>query len=88
MGFLSIFTESAVIMTLIAFICAVLAIRCLLYGLMGGTSTILRLIGTLAFIGLAYYFWRYSSSLHGANIIDQFVSNSWREVKSLLASIM
>lgn len=87
MGFLSIFTESSVLMALIAFFFVVICIRCLLYGVMGGTSTILRIIGTVIFAGLAYYFWQYSNSLSGANAIDRFVFDSWNEIKHFVASI-
>ena len=73
MGFLSIFTESSALMTVIAFILGVIGVRCLLYGLLGGTSTLIRIAGAVIFAGLAYYVWRYADSLHGTNTIDQFI---------------
>lgn len=88
MGFLSIFTGSSVVMGLIALICAVVAVRCLLHGIMGGTSTLLRILGTVVFVVLAYYFWRYSTSLHGANVIDTFVFDIVADLKSLIAAII
>lgn len=87
MGFLSIFTESSVLMMLVAFVFLVFGIRCLLYGIMGGTSTILRVLGAMVFIGVAYYFWRYSGTLHSANIIDSFVYDTWADIKRLVASM-
>lgn len=87
MGFLSIFTESSVVMTIVALIFLVFAIRCLLHGVLGATSTLIRVLGTVIFVGLAYYFWEYSASLHGTNMIDQFVYDSWAQVKSLASSL-
>lgn len=87
MGFLSVITESSAIMCLVAFVFAVFGVRCLLYGIMGGTSFLLRITGAIIFIAIAYYFWQYSGSLHSKNIIDQFVYESWDMIKGFFAAI-
>lgn len=87
MGFLSIFTESTVVVTLIAFIFVIFAIRCMLHGLMGATSTLFRALGAIAFAALAYYMWDYSQSLHGSNIIDNFVFDTWADLKKIVSSL-
>jgi hypothetical protein len=55
---------------------------------MGGTSTILRLIATVIFAGLAYYFWQYAARLSGSNIIDQFVFEAWHDIKTLVSKVI
>ncbi|MBQ1997097.1 MAG: hypothetical protein R8M71_02845 [Alphaproteobacteria bacterium] len=88
MDFLSIFTQSSVLVTLVALAFVIIGFRCLIYGVMGGTSTILRLIATVIFAGLAYYFWQYAASLSGSNIIDQFVFEAWHDIKTLVSKVI
>lgn len=88
MEFLSIFTESSVLMTVIALLFALFGVRCLIYGIMGGTSTLIRIIGTVIFAGLAYYFWCHAGTLHGSNVIDQVFFDCWDDVKSLFRGVI
>lgn len=87
MGFLSVFTHSSIITMIVAFIFVIFAVRCLLYGIMGGTSTILRIIGAVVFAAVAYYLWRHSQGLSGANAIDNFVYGSLTDLKGLFSSL-
>ena len=87
MGFLSIFTESTVMVSLAAFVFVVFAIRCLVSGVMGGTSALFRIAGTIVCAAVAYYFWRYSLSLSGPNMIDTFVFDAWADIKALVSAI-
>ena len=87
MEFLSILFDSSVLMTVIAFIFAVFGFKCLIYGVAGGTSTLLRIILTIVFAGLAYFCWRHAMSVHGSNIIDRFVFDSWAELKHLISGL-
>lgn len=84
MGFLSVILGSYTIMYVVAFVCAVMCIRCLIHGIAGGTSTLLRILATLLFAALAYYCWRHAGTLHGHNMIDRFVSDSWIELKQFI----
>lgn len=87
MGIISTLLGSAVLMYVIAFICAVICIRCLIYGVMGGTSALLRILFTLLFAALAYYCWRNAGLAHGANAIDNFVFDTWVELKQFIVFI-
>ena len=87
MGFISILLGSSVFMWVIAFVCAVFCIRCLIYGVMGGTSTLLRILCTLLFACMTYYCWTRASAIHGSNIIDNFVFDSWQEFKNFLGFV-
>lgn len=87
MNIISILMGSSVLMWLIAFVCAVFCIRCLIYGVMGGTSTLLRIVCTLLFAALAYYCWKHAGPLHGSNPIDSFVADSISELKKLFSFI-
>ncbi|MCQ2581232.1 MAG: hypothetical protein MJ164_03640 [Alphaproteobacteria bacterium] len=87
MAFFSIILGSWTIMYVIAFVCAVLAIRCLIHGIMGGTSTILRILCTLLFAVLAYYCYRYAGTLNAPNMIDNFISDTWVELKQFIRFI-
>ena len=84
MGIISTILGSAVFMGLVAFICAVFCIRCMLHGVMGGTSLILRILCTLLFGFLAYYCWQHAMSLHGPNAIDDFMYDTWAECKQFV----
>ena len=84
MSIINMFLGSAVFMWFVAFVCAVFCIRCLTYGVMGGTSTLLRILCTLLFAALAYYCWQRAGTLHGANAIDSFIYDSWAELKQML----
>lgn len=88
MEFLSVFTESSVLMTIIALLFALFGVRCLIHGIMGGTSTLIRVIGTVIFAGLAYYFWRHAGTLHGSNVIDQFFFDCLNDAKSFFRGII
>lgn len=87
MGFISTILGSSVIVMLAAFFCAVFCIRSLLYGVMGGTSTILRIVTTIIFAFLAYYFWKHAMSMHGPNMIDDAVYEVWYMVRGFLSQI-
>jgi len=87
MGIISTIFGSAVFMGVVAFVCAVFCIRCLIYGVMGGTSTLLRILATLLFAALAYYCWHHAMSVSGPNAIDNFVFDSWTELKNFVAFI-
>ena len=84
MDIISTILGSAVFMYFMAFLCAVFCIRCLLHGVMGGTSVLLRILFTLLFACLTYYFWRNAGILHGPNVIDNFVYDSWAECKQFI----
>ena len=81
MGLVSMFLNSVVLMWFFVFLFAVLCIRCLIYGLAGGTSTLLRILGTLLFAGLAYACWEHANAIHGSNMIDGFVFDAWDETE-------
>ena len=87
MGIISTLMGSAVLMWILAIVFAVICIRCLVHGIMGGTSTLLRILCTLLFACLAYYFWRYANTLHGPNAIDSFVYDTWTELKQFFGFI-
>lgn len=87
MEILSIILGSSVFMYVMAFICAVLCIRCLIHGVADGTSALLRITCTLLFACLAYYCYRHANTLHGSNVIDRFVFDSWIELKKFVAFI-
>ena len=87
MGFISIILNSSVFMWVVAFVCAVFCIRCLVHGVMGGTSTLLRILCTLLFACLTYYCYRHAISLHGPNVIDNFVYDTWSEFKQFLGFV-
>ena len=87
MGFFSTILNSSALMWLFAFVFVVFCIRCLLYGIMGGTSTILRIVGTLVFAGIAYYCYQRAMALNGPNAIDNFVYDSLRYCRHLLSRI-
>lgn len=84
MGIISTILGSSVFMGIIAFVCAVFCIRCLIYGVMGGTSTLLRILATLLFACLAYYCWHRAIATTGPNAIDNFVFDSWIEFKKFI----
>lgn len=88
MDILSIFTESSVVSMFVAFVFAVVGIRCLIYGIMGGTSTLLRIAGACVFAALAYAVWKHANGLHGSNAIDNFVFDSWHDVKVLVGKLI
>ncbi len=88
MDILSIFTGSSVVSMFVAFVCAVAGIRCLIYGIMGATSTLLRVSGACLFAVLAYFLWKHAGSLHGSNAIDNFVFSSWNDVKVLVGKLI
>lgn len=87
MEFLSVILGSATIMYIVAFVCAVVCIRCLIHGVMGGTSAVLRILCTLLFAALAYYCYRQAGIIHGHNVIDNFVFDTWIELKQFIAFI-
>ncbi len=87
MGIISAIFGSSILMGLLAFVFTVLGIRCLIYGVLGGTSTILRILATVLFILIAYYCWKQAISINGSNIIDGFVLDAWRDLKHLIGSI-
>lgn len=81
MEIISIIFGSAVFMWVVAFVCAILCIRCLVHGFMGGTSTLLRILCALLFGCLTYYCYRHAMLAHGPNVIDNFVYDTWIELK-------
>ena len=87
MEFLSIFTDSMVLMWVLTLVFAIVCFRCLVYGAMAGTSAGLRVILTVVFAALAYFCWQHASSLHGSNLIDKFVFGAWEDVKMLFHKI-
>lgn len=87
MNIISILFNSSVVMWIIAFVCAIFCLRCLIHGTMAGTSAVLRILLTLLFAALAYYFYRHAMLAHGSNVIDNFVFDSWIELKRLVAFI-
>ena len=88
MGIISVFLGSSAFMWLIAFVCAVFCIRCLLYGMLGGTSMVIRIAGTVLFACLAYYCYQHAIALHGPNAIDNFVYGSLADVKHFFRMIL
>ena len=56
MDILSVIFNSSILMAILAFVCVVIGIRCLIYGVLGGTSTVLRLLAAGLFAFVAYYF--------------------------------
>lgn len=87
MAIFSTILGSSVFMVFVAAVCAIFCIRCLVYGVMGGTSTLLRILATLVFAALAYYCWHHAMSLNGPNMIDSFVYDTWAECKQLFQLI-
>ncbi|MBQ3785568.1 MAG: hypothetical protein II843_04220 [Alphaproteobacteria bacterium] len=87
MEIFSIILNSSTVMYVLAFVCAVVGIRCMIHGIMGGTSTLLRILCTLLFAVLAYYCYRYAGTLHGHNMIDSFISDTWIELKQFIRFI-
>jgi len=87
MDIISIILHSSILMGVAAFVFIVIGIRCLIYGVVGGTSTILRLLATAVFAILAYYCWHRALGSTGSNIIDNFVWDAWYDLKHLIASI-
>lgn len=86
-SFISLFLDSAVFMWVITFVCIVICIRCAIHGVMGGTSTLLRILCTLIFAAAAYFCWHHTGTLNGSNTIDRFVYESWVELKELFGLI-
>lgn len=76
---------SSVLMGIAAIFFAVLCIHALIHGVLGGASTILRILCTLLFAALAYYCYRHAMAIHRPNIIDSFVFDSWHEFKNFLS---
>ena len=87
MGILSILLQSSVLMWILVFVFAVSSIRCLIFGVAGGTSALLRILATLLFAGLAYACWQHTHSIHSSNIIDRFVWDSWMDIKHLFYAV-
>lgn len=87
MNIISFFLNSTVFMWAVTFICIIFGIRCALYGFLGGTSTLLRILFALVFGALAYFCWQHTGTLNGANAIDSFVYDSWHQIKGLIGSI-
>lgn len=87
MEIISVILNSSILMGLFAFVFTVFGIRCLIYGVLGGTSTILRLLATALFVIVAYYCWKQAISINGSNVIDGFVLDAWRDLKHLIGSI-
>jgi len=87
MGFLSFFLDSSVLMGILTVVFSVFCLRCLIYGTMAGTSAILRVVLTIVFAALAYFCWNQAVSVHGSNMIDNFVFDAWSDVKHLFVSI-
>ena len=87
MGIISILLNSSVVMWVCAFVCVVFCLRCLIHGTLSGTSAVLRILLILLFACLAYYFYRHANLLHGSNIIDNFVRDSWIEFKQFIVFI-
>jgi len=87
MEFISTLTGSQVLMGIVAFVFAIICIRCLIYGVLGGTSVMLRIVCTVVFGFLAYYFWQLASSANDPNIIDNFVFDAWTDLKGLVSGI-
>lgn len=87
MNFISILTSSSAVMWLVTFVCAVMCIRCLIYGMIGGTSLILRILLTIAFGALAYYCWTKAGVLTGSNAIDRFVFDVWHDIRGYVSAI-
>lgn len=83
MGILSVLLNSTVLMWILVFVFVVSSVRCLIYGVAGGGSALLRILATLLFAGLAYACWQHAHSVHGSNIIDRFVFDSWRDIKHI-----
>lgn len=74
-------------MGVLTLVFAVVCLRCLIYGTMAGTSAILRIVLTVVFAALTYFCWRQAVSVHGSNMIDNFVFSAWADVKHLFVSI-
>ncbi|MBR3511098.1 MAG: hypothetical protein IKN73_03485 [Alphaproteobacteria bacterium] len=87
MEFLNIILNSSVFMGLLAFVFTVFGVRCLIYGVLGGTSTILRIMATIVCAAIAYYCWKLAISANGANMIDRFIFDSWHDLVGLIKSI-
>ena len=87
MSIISVLLNSSVIMWVAAFICVVFCLRCLIHGTMSGTSALLRILLTLLFACLAYYFYRHANMVHGSNMIDNFVFDSWIELKNFFVFV-
>ena len=86
--FFSMFFNSAVFMGLLALVFAVFCIRCLIYGTLAGTSTLLRFVLTIVFAALAYICWRNAVASHGSNLIDRFVFDCWAELKHMFRFVV
>ncbi len=87
MGIISTILGSVVIMWLVAFVCAVFCIRCVIRCFTGGTSTLLRIFAAIVFGFITYYCWQYANTLGGANAIDRFVFDSWADCKQFFGFI-
>ena len=87
MEFINIILNSSVFMGLLAFVFTVFGIRCLIYGVLGGTSTMLRILATVVFAAIAYYCWHQAVSATGSNVIDNFIFDSWHDLVSFVKSI-
>lgn len=87
MEFVNVILGSSVFMGLIAFIFTVFAVRCLIYGALGGTSALVRIAATLVCAAIAYYCWKHAISAGSANMIDRFIFDAWNDFVSLIKSI-
>lgn len=87
MNFLSIIVDSSALMYVLAFVFAVFCIRCMIYGIADGTSVLVKIICTVLFAGIAYYLYHRASYLSGPNPIDDFVFDTWVELKKFIAFI-
>ena len=87
MEFFNIILSSSVFMGLLAFIFTVFGIRCLIYGVLGGTSTLLRIAATVVCAAVAYYCWKHAVSASGANMIDRFIFDAWHDLVDMVKSI-
>lgn len=87
MEIIHMFLDSSVFMGLMAFVFTVFGVRCLIYGVLGGTSTLLRILATVVFAAIAYYCWKLAIVATGSNVIDRFIFDAWHDLVGLIKSI-
>lgn len=88
MEFISLITDSVVLMWVLTIFFGLVCFRCMVYGAMAGTSALLRIILTVFFAALTYFCWRYAMNAHVSTLIDRFVFESLNDVKHLISVIM
>ena len=84
---LSMILNSSILMYIFAIVFLYIAIRCFIYGVWNNTSVALRVVVGIIFLCLTAYCVYRGYTAPAKNFIDNFVSDSWIEMKKFFGFV-